>query len=603
MDNLLSLAMKKSPIVDKREFEEDLLDIDIDISLEDKPNEIKIPEKEYSEINDKKKTDTNGASAKENIEETSRNPKRKKIISSPTFENSIEKPGIDSQEKNKFSLGKRDCKRIMKEESNKSEDAGRLVISSSKNQLDSDDDSEELETTGIKKEHNTTFSQIEEVIELDSDGEDPAYQSWCSSQFDITSNIKIEKQENEDRFSNISLDSPTRSSPRDDEFPEASSLDNGDQSDDDVIFLECDNKDLNLEGSQMALYEKIRLNIKIKKEMVESQQDGCKIDIINLASPPRKGENKDKQDNLIKLLDNEKEENNKKDDDYDNNLVSSPASEEIEMISSSYSAFNELPDLDASLDQQIDRVLDIPEDAAWQDVGNKDLERFSKSPISSPLSSPTKRQIQLIDPIPKPFKKDGKKDSFEGIRSETPQHRTLPNDKEKKYHSKSHEDRDERDKDSGKKLKHSNPYSYVGFSVKDKERRAEALKEIELKKRQQKKQLEAADIANISSKDNHSLVKTASQKIKNSQPKLAKLLPVKQSLHEVDLFGNKSSSSSPRQPIRRAHKPKLQQAFQKPKPLRSINETTSVKKSASAVINSDLPSTVVRKIAETTIDP
>ena len=96
-------------------------------------------------------------------------------------------------------------------------------------QLDSDDDSDEHVEMGhkpaIKKERNSTFSQIEEVIELYSDGEDAAIQSWCSSQIN-SSHVKLEKSDeyrNDDSLSSpspvspCSFESPSRSSIQDEE--------------------------------------------------------------------------------------------------------------------------------------------------------------------------------------------------------------------------------------------------------------------------------------------------------------------------------------------------------------------------------------------------
>merc|ERR1712228_621190 len=87
--------------------------------------------------------------------------------------------------------------------------------------------------------------------------------------------------------------------------------------------------------------------------------------------------------------------------------------------------------------------------------------------------------------------------------------------------------------------------------------------------------------------------------IKTSQPKLAKLLPVQQSLKDVDLFGEKPSSSSPRQPVRKAHNPKL--PLIKPKDLHKKTSSIDVK-SASVNAHSDQTYTIPRKTAETTLD-
>ena len=97
-----------------------------------------------------------------------------------------------------------------------------------------------------------------------------------------------------------------------------------------------------------------------------------------------------------------------------------------------------------------------------------------------------------------------------------------------------------------------NIYSSISFPNQGKQRRAEALKEIELKK---KVESEAGKLYNDSKQYVEKPSTGGSGKVKTSLPKIAKLLPKKQSLKEVDLFGD-DSSGLPRQPIRRAHVPK-----------------------------------------------
>ena len=78
------------------------------------------------------------------------------------------------------------------------------------------------------------------------------------------------------------------------------------------------------------------------------------------------------------------------------------------------------------------------------------------------------------------------------------------------------------------------------------------MKEIKLKK---KVESEAGKLFNTSKQHFEKPSTGGSGKIKTSLPKIAKLLPKKQSLKEVDLSGD-DSSGLPRQPIRRAHVPK-----------------------------------------------
>jgi hypothetical protein len=590
---------------------EDCLDIDIDIDFKENNKETTT-----FEVGDKiKDSNTNNKETvveKCNIEETSRNPKRKSAasfsFSDERLPNKRDKIEVELSEEHfgnhmDSKTGQADAMTKKVDEQNsygfETINTGEILGSMKKELIYGNDDCEDKDMNGKKYVHNTTFSQVEEVIELDSDGEDPAYQSWSSSQVPLSTNkaTKVEMPETEDSYSvRSSFDSVLQLSPKD-EFIEPLTPEDGDnQSDDDVIFLESDNKELDLEGSQMALFEKIRLNIKIKKEKVDSQEVN-EVDIINLASPPRSTEV------IITLSpdsfqEDEKEfdvhdytlRNDKQIEDkvlYDKDDVSVPRPfTKGEPLSSPYlpSPFDELPDID--LEQQIDRALGDSPDNACSVVNDTKRKSGTKiiSPRTSPMSSPTKRHALLIDALPLRTK------HFEMPYSE----KWLGKDNQKHHQ----QDRTRKDSESIHKSKNLNSYSYVGFSIKDKEKRAEALKEIELKKKENKV-IELDSNKKSSNGSSRKSSAASSTRIKNSRPKLAKLLPSTHTLKEVDLFGDKPSSSSARQPVRKAHNPKL--PLLKAKEFRS--KSTS-KNPSSAVINSHLnPSnTLIRKIAETTTD-
>ena len=226
-----SSAISNPPV-----FDVDMLDIDID--LEDNSNINTTPCKMGLESN---------VASKRNIiqeddrEEASRNPKRKKTTTqTPFYSQNLEiEPNIVTniggfssenylgtisskiEASSKTSVGK--TKIIDTENWEKGKPSGSIERRS---ELDSDDDSDENMDGGKihanKNENNTTFSQVEEVIELDSDGEDPAYQSWCSRQVQHASNVKLERpvEHDNDAISVGSYDSPSRSSPKDDDFLE-----------------------------------------------------------------------------------------------------------------------------------------------------------------------------------------------------------------------------------------------------------------------------------------------------------------------------------------------------------------------------------------------
>ena len=589
---------------------EECLDIDIDIDFEEKDKQTTT----YDVGDNTKYSNTNNKQTvmeECNIEETSRNPKRKSVasfsFSDERLPNKKEKIDVDIREENHRNqidskIGEKDAmtKKVDENDIYATEtiNTGTILGSMKKELMYGNDDWEDRDINRTKYGHNTTFSQVEEVIELDSDGEDPAYHSWSSSQVKLATNkgTKVEMPETEDSYSvRSSFDSVLQLSPKEEFIEPLIPEDRNNESDDDVIFLESDNKELDLEGSQMALFEKIRNNIKIKKEKVDSQEVN-EVDIINLASPPRSTEDiitlspdsaHDEKEFDIPgyTLKNDKQIEEKVDYDKDDVPVPRPL-KKGQSLSSPYlpSPFDELPDID--LEQQIDRTLGDSPDKFCSAVNAIKRKSGTKidSPRTSPMSSPTKRHALLIDPLPqraKPIEMS----SFDKCHI--------------KDNQKTHQqDRTRKDNESRHKSKNLNNYSYVGFSHKDKEKRAEALKEIELKKKEKK------GIALDSNKkpSNESLRKSAaatSTKIKNSRPKIAQLLPVTQTLKEVDLFGDKPSSSSPRQPVRKAHKPKV--PLHKAKGFR--NKSTS-NNPISAAINCHLnpPNTLIRKTAETTTD-
>ena len=458
----------------------------------------------------------------------------------------------------------------------------------------------------IKKEPNTTFSQIEEVIELDSDGEDPAYQLWCSSQIDLSSTsskeVKQEPIEIGDAFSIASFDSPIQLSPKYD-FIESTiqHRPEEDGSDDDVIFLECDNTHLNLEGSQMALFEKIRQNIKVKKEKVDSQQeDNHHIDIINLASPPSHN-----HDDIITLSpihprdDDSKPNFAQKDKSSEkssyNQKEKSPEFDHIDPFSDLYSPTDELPDLDLSSGIRSDQVSKSPyfsSNDTKKEGETTETIRPSTSRVTPPISPMKKRPIQLIDPLPQPPKKHVRTHSSSSERGEGA------------HHQDNKIDRD------GNKDKWRSSHKSYSSGLSHKEKRAGALKEIEQRKKEQKLlEIGAATENDGKEASSRSFKPSAAAltKVKTSKPKLMKYLSASKSLEDANLL--EDDQAAPRQPVRKAHKPKslpplLASSSNKVTSTSSTSATKSNKLPNKAVKNShsSVLTYHVRTTAETTLD-
>ena len=594
--NRNSFSSEISPLISNsndQKYEAEMLNIDIDL----KYGNILNPTVEAggASNNDNNVCGVEG----NNTEEECRNPKRRKI---PPISPISENMQFDiNTEPEVISTG---CVKDNQVIDMEIQTKGTLE----KEQLDSDDDNEAPENF---KPQNTTFSQVEEVIELDSDNEDPAYESWCSSQNLLASTIKEELISKDDNESILSLDSPSRSSVKDEDFPEPFRLEL-DDSDDDVIFLECDNRHLDLEGSQMALFEKIRNNMKIKKEKIESQDYLSQIDIVNLASPPRKSEehveipplSPDSPDpNILDtnakdwIIQDDDEANNKKDD----LLISSPSPVENIKISSPYSLSDDLPDIDIPLfvDNKLDQSVEKSDSSKIHCPGiSSDGKDPKNSTINSHKVSSSHRRTQLIDPLPsKPSSKLSQKYYDSTLRSKH-------NKNDHLSHKKRHEQKLE-----SKSLGHTpneiasprNIYSSISFPTQGKQRRAEALKEIELKK---KVESEAGKLYNTSKQHIEKPSTGGSEKVKTSLPKIAKLLPKKQSLKEVDLFGDDSSVLS-RQPIRRAHVPKHSLSRSTCTNVRKISNKTSRTSTMPAPKSTNMESAAdhqIRKTAETTFD-
>ena len=303
--------------------------------------------------------------------------------------------------------------------------------------------------------------------------------------------------------------------------------------------------------------------MKIKKEKIESQDYLSQIDIVNLASPPRKSEehaeippsspdspDQNTLDTDAKdwIIQDDDEANNKKDE----RLIFSPSPVENIKISSPYSLSDDLPDIDIPLfeENKLDQTVKKSDSSTTFCPGmSSDGKDPKNSVTNSHKVSSSYRRTQLIDPLPsKPSSKLSQKyydSTFSNVR--------------KKNDHLSHEKRHEQKLES-KSLGHTpdgiasprNIYSSISSPTQGKQRRADALKEIELKK---KVGSEAGKLYNTSKQQIEKLSTGGSGKIKTSLPKIAKLLPKKQSLKEVDLFGD-DSSGLPRQPIRRAHVPK-----------------------------------------------
>ena len=558
---------------------------------------------------------------KELLDDASRNPKRKQL-SFPLGDEMSTKSSNDG-----LSLGNhvRNQERVsgnLKKEENAEKFKNSDMEASGNNDLrpiikqerfeENDISDNMFSEINIKKEPNTTFSQIEEVIELDSDGEDPAYQLWCSSQIEFSStsskNVKQERIEIEDAFSIASFDSPIQSSPKYDllestiqPHPEE------DGSDDDVIFLECDNKHLDLEGSQMALFEKIRQNIKVKKEKVDSQQEDMNhIDIINLASPPNH-----KDDDIITLSpigppDQDSKQNIvRKDKDSEkrsyNQNEKSPTFDQIDPFSEPYSPTEELPDLEFSSENRSDQGLKSPYFTS-HDTKDKSKERIhpSTSRVTPPISPMKKRPIQLIEPLPQPPKKHARKTSTSSERGEgdiRPKH----------FH---HQDNKNEKEWEGNKDKWKSSHKSYSSGLSHKEKRSDALKEIELRKKEQKH----SEIGAANENDGKIVPSTSSKpataaltKVKTSKPKLQKLFSTAKSSKDSNLFDD--GQTSPRQPVRKAHKPKRLPPSLSSSTNKAISTSstsaTKTKKIPPKAVNTSHPTLLtkhVRTTAETTLD-
>ena len=380
--------------------------------------------------------------------------------------------------------------------------------------------------------------------------------------------VKQEPIEIDDSFSIASFDSPPQSSSKYDFIgSKIQSRADRNDSDDDVILLENDNKKLDLDDSQMGLFEKIRKNIKIKKEKVDSQQeDTAYIDVIDLASPP-------KGLSPISILD----------EDTNLNLdpEKSPSFDQFDPFPEPYSPTDDLPDLVFVSNKKNDIVSKATEptsNEAKKEDENKDVIHPGSSREIPPISPIKKRPIQLIEPLPHPPKKHARRTSSSSSTSE----RTWESKSEKFF------DRD--------KWKSSHKSSLSGFSEIDKEKRADALKEIELRKKEQK--LSSAPTEARENESSASSSKPALSKIKTSKPKLLKLVS---SLEEDE--------SAPRQPVRKAHKPKslppsFGSANRKTTSSNSTSSKHSTKAPAKAVNNipSNIQTSHLRTTAETTVD-
>ena len=594
--NKNSFLSEISPLIsnsNEQEYDAEMLQIDIDL----KYGNILDPTVEAGGASN---NDDNVFGVEGNTtEEESRNPKRRKIPTiSPIPENMQFDITIEPE------VSPSGCVKDHQVENMDIQTKGTLE----EEQLDSDDDSEIPQNS---KPQNTTFSQVEDVIELDSDNEDPAYESWCSSQNLLASTIKKELISNDDNESILSLDSPSRSSMKDEDFPDPFHLEL-DESDDDVIFLECDNRHLDLEGSQMALFEKIRNNMKVKKEKIESQDYLSQIDIVNLASPPRKSEehaeippsspdspDQNTLDTDAKdwIIQDDDEANNKKDE----RLIFSPSPVENIKISSPYSLSDDLPDIDIPpfVDNQRDQSVKKSDSSTTSCPSISGDGKDPKNAVTNSLKVlSSHRRTQLIDPLPsKPSSKLSQKyydSTFSNVR--------------KKNDHLSHEKRHEQKLES-KSLGHTpdgiasprNIYRSVSCPDQGKQRRAEALKEVELKK---KVESEVGRLHNTSKQHIEKPSAAGSEKVKTSLPKIARLLPKMQSLKEVDLFGD-DSSGLPRQPIRRAHTPKHSLSRSTCTNIRKIHNKTSTTSTMPAQKSTNMESAAghqIRRTAETTFD-
>ena len=564
--------------------EEDFLDIDIDISMGE--------ERDYSP---QYCVDANGMVEKatcnlenreikqELIDEASRNPKRKHSIVSLDEDMAGKSPkewssgnfGDDVLIKEVFCSSKERKDPSAKDKENKDalqKDNGKPFIKEEPFEADDMDD-HMFSTIDIKQEPNTTFSQVEEVIDLDSDEED----LWCSTQLEMATpfpkNIKQEPIEINDSFSLSSLDSPPHFSPKDDILKSnVQTGPNENDSDDDVIFLECDNKKLDLDDSQMGLFEKIRKNIKVKKEKVDSQPgDTSHVDVIDLASPP-------KGLSPISMTED--------DTKFDHLSDISSVSDKIDPFPEPYSPTDDLPDLVFTTENKRDLVSRAPEASTHEPISkneSKDVIHSSSSRPTLPISPIKKRPIQLIEPLPQPPKKYARRLSSSTLDASDGDKVS----KESYRDSKSYKDSD-RDK-----WRSSHKSASTNFSTKDKEIRAEALKEIELRKKEQKLLGTGAE-----DKTSASSSKPALPKVKTSKPKLLKLV---NSLEEDE--------SVPRQPVRKAHKPKnLPPSFGHAKKKITSNSSTSSKHSTKDTSKStnnshqSIQTSHLRTTAETTVD-
>ena len=375
-----------------------------------------------------------------------------------------------------------------------------------------------------------------------------------------------------------------------------------DDEDDDVIFLECDNKDLDLEGSQMALFEKIRQNIKIKKEKVDSQEV---CEIVNIASPQRISETEDVISLSPESFDDDKTYYKDRHDQVDKKIVGDNIiNDKCEVASLSpisdtemMSPLGELPDLNCQ--EQIDHVFNSPQHVTHDDGKAHRSATKQHLPQGNSSSSPSKRQAQFIDPLPQPPRKANRRAISENTVIDMAKQKVNCQKRQEIDRLKQTHERD-------------NKYSYVNFSLRDKERRAEVLKDIELRKKVQKQKESHCSVK--TSNDSSQKPSASSRKIKMSQPKLSKLLPEKHSLREVDLFGDKPLSA-PRQPVRRSsvHTPTL--AITKAKKSSNVTSSTLISAKTTAVslasnnlqllnksAGSELRNTEPRRIAETTLD-
>ena len=581
--------MEKSEGVVKEE--EDIFDIDIDISMGEDSKEIpKANEKSDETFKDKSGNEQTVEIKQELIDETSRNPKRKHSSASQ---------GDESSEKlsKNWSSGNYGedvmFKEVFRPNKDKKVKNNKEVLEMDKvsiKQEPFEEDDPIFSQIDIKEEPNTTFSQVEEVIELDSDGEDPAYEIWCSSQMEMSStsskNIKQEPIEIDDSFSIASFDSPIHVSPKYD-FHNSNTQPRKDDtgSDDDVIFLESDNKDLDLEGSQMALFEKIRKSIKIKKEKVDSQgEDMSHIDVIDLASPPK--HNEDEIGGLSPIL-KPNEDIQKSFENFDRLQKDKSKENQNDPFSAFYAPTDDLPDLHFVSEKKKDNVSKSIE-LLSNETNKEDIKNESTHPTTPlwppPVSPLKKRPIQLIDPLPQPPKKYARRLSSTSEISEG----------DKKPKELNHRDNKNEEEFGKDKWRSSHKPSLTSLSNKDKEKRAEALKELELRKKEQKSLESGIDEKDASS----SSAKPVLPKIKTSKPKLSKLMS---SLED--------DQAAPRQPIRKAHKPKTL-----PPSIGHQNKKISSSSSKSVINSTKVPSKSVknsqsnilashiRTTAETTVD-